>query len=203
MSFESGKLPACRYVPELDGAVPISTSESFSIGGKGNGQDLSVLVSFERGKLLACRYVPELDDAVPTSASESFSIRGKGNGQDSFNVNYSKPENLAPVSLIESGKLLAWNPSNGISPYVQSLTVLSLFPPARVFPSGEKATDEILSPCPLRVASTWRVATSQSRTSVLPLAMVFPSGEKATDKTLFTCPLRVPSSSGVSLRPRA
>ena len=74
----------------------------------------------------------------------------------------------------------------------QSLTVSLSTPPARILPSGLKAT-EITQPYPPPgIAVHLPVATSQSLVveSKLPVASVLPSGWNATDTTAFVWPAK-------------
>jgi hypothetical protein len=66
----------------------------------------------------------------------------------------------------------------------------------RSFPSGLKTTDQTLSVCPSRTATSRRCATSHKRTvlSLLPDANSFPSRLNATEFTSFVCPLRIATS---------
>src|SRR5262249_11190442 len=75
----------------------------------------------------------------------------------------------------------------------QSFRVVSELPDRAVRPSGEKATEETSSECPVKVRSFLPVTTSHSFrvASELPDRAVRPSGEKATDKTQPECPVKV------------
>ena len=81
------------------------------------------------------------------------------------------------------------------TPASQSLIVSSSLPEAIVRPSGEKATEAIMTACPCSVRSSRPLAASQSLIvlSPLPEAIVRPSGEKATETTV-SCPCSVRSS---------
>src|SRR5215468_3142567 len=70
-----------------------------------------------------------------------------------------------------------------------SLTVRSALAVANLLPSGENATEETPSPCPLRVMISWLVTASHSFTvrSVLPVASLLPSGENATEPIKIAC----------------
>ena len=69
-------------------------------------------------------------------------------------------------------------------------TLLSQLPLTRRVPSGEKATDATLSPCPSYLEISLPEVASHTRTllSPLPLTRRVPSGEKATDYTRPECP---------------
>src|SRR5262249_26489770 len=105
------------------------------------------------------------------------------------NQRISKPTKNAFSGLIsmvcpQSFYLLRGNTSCSVAAS-HSLTVRSQLPVASRFPSGEKATDETTSECPLRVSSSSPAPGSHSLTvrSHLPVASRFPSGENATDLT--------------------
>jgi hypothetical protein len=71
-----------------------------------------------------------------------------------------------------------------------SRTDPSALPVARSWPSGENASVQTQSVCPLSVASSWSTSGFHSRTmpSMPPEARVFPSGEKATTWQGPICP---------------
>ena len=72
----------------------------------------------------------------------------------------------------------------------QIFTELSTLPLAICLPSGDHATANTHSECPLSVRSSFPLAASQIFTelSSLPLAMCLPSGDHTTEFTLPECP---------------
>ena len=174
VALEGGAFLAGGGIPELDGFVLAGGGQGLTVGGEGHGSDV-ISMAVEGGAFLTGGGIPELDGLVRACRGQCLAVGGKGHGANAIGVTLEGGAFLAGGGIPElDGFVLAGGgqgltvggrrPRKSRNQYgregwrvpgrkavSQSLMVSPLVE-ARVCPSGAKATEEMLSVWPSRVA---------------------------------------------------
>ena len=145
--MKRGSLLARGQVPQFHGGVVAAGRDGLAIREEGHISQSSRLLA-ERLLRTARRRIEQAHPPVISCSSQRPAVRRKHERIDVFSGTEMLIRSL-PVATSHSR------------------TVRSLVAEAKVRPSGEKATDQMRSVCPVRVARFFRVAKSQRVTALV------------------------------------